>query len=290
MPGVPPPAAPEPLTVLKARTAQKRIVRHCKTNGKSVLERADWPGKWIPIIPVLGDEIEVNGRVDLRGIIRDARDQQRAYNIQVSSSLVEMIGLTPKAPYIIAGGQLTAEYKKYWTTANTKSWAYLPYKAITEGGVFAPPPARQSWVPDITAIVAAIQQSDNDLKATTGFYDASLGERGPEQSGRAILARQKQGEIGSVHFSDNLTRAQWALGRQLLDLIPKIYDAPRILRIKGSDGTMKRAVMVHAGNADACQTSSRRASRRCSTSPSGATTSSSPVARRTRRSARKPSR
>lgn len=242
------PPLPEPLAIVKTRTAQKRVVKWAQINGLQVLKEGTWPGKWIPIIPVLGDEIDLDGRVDLRGLVRDARDQQRVYNFQVSA-LVETIGLTPRAPYIIASGQLDG-FEKQWKTANTKSWAYLPYKPINSNGVYAPPPQRQSFEPAIAAIVAAIQQADNDLKATTGFYDASLGERGPEQSGKAILARQKQGETGSIHFVDNLSRALWALGRQLIDLIPKIYDVPRVLRLTGLDES-KKAVLVHAGNADA---------------------------------------
>jgi len=78
--------------------------------------------------------------------------------------------------------------------------------------------------------------SSDDIKATTGIYDASLGARSNEQSGRAILARQREGDVATFHFQDNLSRAIRHCGRILLDLIPRIYDTPRVLRIVGLDG------------------------------------------------------
>jgi hypothetical protein len=235
---------------VKERPGKKRKVRWAKINGLQVLEEGEWAGKWIPIIPVLGDEIDLDGKMDYRGIVRDMRDQQRVYNYQVSE-LITTMQMASKAPYVIAAEQVEG-YEKFWKTSNMRRWAYLPYKAHSAGGVFAPPPQRNTFEPAIQAIMQSLEFFDNAMKATTGFYDASLGERGPEQSGKAILARQKQGEIGSIHYVDNLGRAMWALGRQLVDLIPKIYDAPRVVRIVGKDD-QKRAVMVHSGPENAPQ-------------------------------------
>jgi len=246
-PGTPPPQIPqipEPLSIVKTRPAKQRIVKWAKITGTQVLKEGTWPGKYIPLIPVVGEEIDLGGKIDLRGIVRDMRDQQRAYNFMVSS-LVETIMLAPKAPWVIAAGQLKG-HEKYWKTANTQAWSYLPYEGVSSNGTYAPPPQRQTFEPAIAAIVAAISQHDNDMKAVTGLWDASLGKRGPEQSGVAIQQRQQQGEIGQIHFPDNLSRSLWALGRQLLDLIPKIYDVPRVIRITGND-EKKRSVMVHAG-------------------------------------------
>ncbi len=43
----------------------------------------------------------------------------------------------------------------------------------------------------VQAVSSALAQADNDLKATTGIYDASLGAPGPEQSGKAIIGRMR---------------------------------------------------------------------------------------------------
>jgi hypothetical protein len=242
-------AAGEPeLTELDRKDGHNRIVHLVKMSGAEVLERSVFPSDWIPLIPVIGEEIHLNGRVDYRGMTRDAKDQQRLYNYQVTS-LVETIADAPKAPWVIADGQVEP-YKTYWKNANTKKFAYLPYKPVSSGGHLVPAPQRQNFEPAIQAIVMAIQQADNDLKATTGFFDASMGERGPEQSGKAILARQKQGETGSANYIDNLGRALWSIGTILVNAIPRVFDAPRIMRIIGQDDQPMR-VMVHAGQKNA---------------------------------------
>jgi hypothetical protein len=53
------------------------------------------------------------------------------------------------------------------------------------------------------------------------------------------LARQREGDVGTYHYGDNLTRAVRHVARQLVDLIPKIYDTQRIARIIGEDGETK---------------------------------------------------
>jgi hypothetical protein len=199
-------------------------------------------------VPVLGDEIDINGELDLRGMVRDARDPQRMYNYWVSAE-TEAIALAPRSPFVAAEGQLEG-YEPQWRMANRRNFAYLQYKPQDVSGTLVPPPQRQSIEPAIAAIVAATKQSDNDLKAVTGIYDASLGEKGPQEAARAIVARQKQSDIANINWIDNLARAMRALGRILLDLIPKVYDAPRVVRILGIDDK-PRMVMVHAGNPDA---------------------------------------
>jgi len=238
-------------TVLQSREVRRRKVKWAKINAVEILEGngdltagQDWPGQWIPIVPVLGDEIDVDGKVDYRGVVRDAKDPQRIYNVQVSS-LMEAVGLAPKAPYVVVEGQLEG-YEHEWETANIKNYAYLTTKPMSIGGQLVPPPQRQNFEPAIQAIIMAVQQADNDIKATTGRHDASLGQRGPQESGRAIMARQSQDDKGSSGFLSNFARAVRFTGEILIDMIPRIYDAPRVQRIIGTDDKPKM-VMLHAG-------------------------------------------
>lgn len=234
---------------LGERENKRREVRHAVINGNEILvgnkdktSGQMWPGKWIPIIPIIGDEIDVNGKVDYRGIVRDARDPQRMFNYW-ESALTESIALSPKSPFIIAKGQLEGLEGK-WNTANTRNWPYLEYHPVDSAGNTVGPPQRNSAEPPIQALIAATQQADFDLKAVTGFHDPSLGNLSAnERSGKAILALQKQGEMANSHYLDNLSRAIRFTGRQLVDLIPKVYDTPRILRILGEDD-QPRTVMV----------------------------------------------
>jgi hypothetical protein len=82
-----------------------------------------------------------------------------------------------------------------------------------------------------------------DIKSATGQYNASLGMTSNERSGKAILARQREGDVGTYHYGDNLARATRHIGRQLVDLIPKIYDTERVARIVGEDGEPATAKM-----------------------------------------------
>jgi hypothetical protein len=211
-------------------------------NGMEVIEEYDWPGRTIPIVAVIADEMDVNGRRRVSGMVRSAKDAQRQYNFMASAA-TEAIALAPKAPFIGVEGAFE-NHEDQWRQANQRNFAYLEYKAISVAGQPAPPPQRNSVEPPIQAMMMMVQQADNDLKATTGLYDASHGAVGPEQSARAILARQNQGGVSTLGYTTALARAIQRTGRILVDIIPKIYDAPRIERIVAPDGTV-RAVGLH---------------------------------------------
>lgn len=223
-----------PEAIVRERKSTRRKVMWRKISAFEVLEEREWPGKHIPIIPVLGEELIVDGKRQLIGLVRYIKDSQRMYNYWQTAQ-TEAIALAPKSPFIIAAGQLEG-YKSLWANANRSTTAYLPYKETTLEGNLLPPPQRQQAEPPVQAMVQAIAQAGEDMKATTGIYDAGLGSRGNETSGKAIMARQREGDTATFHFIDNLSRSIRHLGVILVDLIPKIYDAPRAARILGEDG------------------------------------------------------
>lgn len=216
-----------------------RTVYWCKTNGLEVLEGptevvGDESGV-IPVFPVKGEEKIVDGKKHLAGLVRYAKDPARMYNVWISSATT-MIGMAPKPKYIAAAGQIE-EFKALWEKANDPSVAVLPYTPIDNNGTAVPPPAIQNFEPPIQALALMTKQADNDFKATTGIYDASLGEKGPDESGKAILARQKQTDIAILNFSDNLSRTLLRMYRYILSIIPKVYSERTVMRIIKPDGT-----------------------------------------------------
>lgn len=221
------------LKVENEKTTQIPTIKWCKINAVEKLEETEWMGKWIPIIPVLGDELDVDGKRILEGIVRHAKDPQRMYNYWATSE-TEQIALAPKAPFIGAEGQFEG-YEAQWKSANIKNYPYLQYKPKTIGGVALPPPQRNVYEPAIGAITQARMQSSEDLKATTGIYDAALGNRAQETSGIAIQRRANQSQTANFHYIDNLSRSLKHAGRILVDLIPKVYDTDRAIRIVGED-------------------------------------------------------
>ena len=228
----------------------ERNVKWAKITAMDTLEEQDMPGRYIPIVPVVADDYDIDGQRHISGMVRDAKDSQRMYNYWVSAA-TEMIALAPKAPYIGVEGQFEG-HEKDWQDSNRKSFAYLEYKSMDVEGKPAPPPQRQTFEPPIQAMLAMTAQADNDLKAILGIYDASLGARGPEQSGKAILARQGQSDIANLHYSDNMARSIRLGGKILLDWIPHIYDTPRVLRIIKPDSSVD-SVVTYKGEGQQAQ-------------------------------------
>ena len=221
---------------LRTRKVDRKKVMWMKTNGIDVLDEREWPGKWIPVVRVVGNEFEVEGRVYISGLVRNAKDAQRMYNYWTSQE-AEMLALAPKAPFIGYGGQFEG-YETQWKTANTQNWPYLEVNPDVTDGAGSPLPLPQRAPPPLpqTGLIQAKMGAADDIKGTTGQYDASLGIQGNERSGKAILARERQGDVGTYHYVDNLGRAIRHITRQLVDMIPKIYDTQRIARIIGVDG------------------------------------------------------
>lgn len=208
------------------RTVKSHKVTQYTLSGAEILDTIEWPGKYIPIIPVYGDEVNIEGERHFRSLVRDAKDAQREHNYWRSTA-AETIALAPRAPFIGPIGAFKTAIKK-WRTANDSSHAFIEY----DGPVA---PARQAYSgPDVGAMQQAMAATD-DMKAILGIFDASLGQRSNETSGRAIRERRMQGDTSSFHFIDNLTRAIRHAGRILIDLIPHVYSTERVIRVLGPD-------------------------------------------------------
>lgn len=221
----------ENLIVNERQACTKKIMWY-KACGGCLLDSREWPGKYIPIIPIVGKEVNVDGNIFIMSLTRNAKDAQRMSNYWKSLE-TEMIALQPKVPYIGAKGQF--EGNEDWKKANQKNFPYLEYEPVSSGGQLVPPPQRVANIGIDAGIVNAIRESTDDIKATTGIYDASLGARGNETSGVAINSRKRQGQTANYHFIDSAALATTYLGKIFLDLIPKIYDTARIIRILGDD-------------------------------------------------------
>ena len=208
------------------RTTKSWRVYQKIMSGVEILEKNDWPGKYIPIVPVYGEEINVNGKRYFKSMIRDAKDPQRMLNYWRSAS-TELVALAPKAPYIGRKGAFDTDHQK-WATANTENHAYIEY----DGGE-APQRQPFSGVP-AGALQEAMNASD-DIKAILGMFEPSMGAQGNETSGRAIIARQRESDTGQFHFVDNLARAIRHTGRIVIDLIPHVYTGERVIRVIGED-------------------------------------------------------
>lgn len=230
--------------IVRERTSRKPIVRWVKTNGHEILERTVFPGAIIPIVPVFADTYIKEGKRMFEGIIRQAKDAQRAYNFWYSAE-TEMIALAPKATYIGVEGQFEG-HEGQWANANSLNLPYLEYKPVSSGGQQAPAPVRTQFDPQIQSITLAKQSANEDLKSTTGIYDPSLGAGKPEASGRALITKQRQGEMNNFMYGDNLCKALKHAGGILVGMIPPVYDTKRVIRIVGDVNEKDEVIVINS--------------------------------------------
>jgi hypothetical protein len=229
--------AEEPAPIVNRRPCERPAVKWYLLAGSKILDRKDWAGKYIPIVPVFGEQLIINGKRVLRSLIRDGKDQQRMINYYRSTE-AEVCALQPKQAFIAAEGQLEG-YEDMWADANNINYSTLVYKPTTIAGVPVPPPQRSQPMGLHQGAMAMSEMAAADLMDVIGIHQAGLGMKSNESSGRAILARQREGDTGTFHFIDNCVRAIRYTGMILVDLIPKIYDTQRVVRILGEDGKEK---------------------------------------------------
>lgn len=219
--------------VVSRRKTIKQEVKWCKLTAFEVLEEGTWAGKYIPVVPTYGQQMIVEAKKKRFGLVRQAKDPQRMYNYW-TTSITESVAMAPKAKWILAEGQ-DEGHEQEWAMANIKSYPVLRYKQTDTDGRPAPPPQRMQPEPPPQGIMAAAQSINSDLMAVVGIYDPSQLPTGMI-SGKALQGQQMQQDMTNFHFYDNLTRSIAHTGRIILDLIPKIYDKERVMRIIGDDG------------------------------------------------------
>lgn len=261
-------APPEWVTKDTVRVAEYFEIKEEKVEGKRPKKKVIWrkinaveildgevkgkrlPGTSIPIFTATGDDIDVNGKRFLAGLVRNAKGPQRMYNYFCSMA-TQTMALAPVAPVMVVEGQLSG-FEKQWENANTGDIAVLTYKQIDVGGKPCPPPVHFQAEPPIEGTAMMIRQASMDLKAATGLYDPSLGQRRGDESGKAIERLQSQGDVATLNYSDNMAREMRRCGRVMLEWIRELYEVPRIQRIIKPDGSVTQ-VVIHNGPEQAAE-------------------------------------
>lgn len=218
--------------MLRERKADSYRVEMRAINGMEELEeRSDWPGCYLPIIRVVGEETNIGDRLVRGGLIRNARDAQVLFNVQ-RSSLAEAMAMAPKAKWLGTTKNFAAT-KRQWANANQLNFPFLTYTPDKD----APgPPQRIAPEMPAAGLLQDVTLAAQDIEATIGIYRENLGKESNAQSGRAILSRQREGDVGTFLYTDNLADAVVQGVRVMVDIIPRVYDTPRIVRVLGEDG------------------------------------------------------
>ena len=221
------------IVVVDKRPSYKKTIKYCKLTANDIIEEGTWAGKYIPIIPVYGRHIVIGDKRKKFGMIRYAKDPQRMYNFW-QTSITEGVALAPKAKWLIAEGQ-DEGHESDWANANIKSFPLLRYKQTDIEGRAAPVPQRLQPEPPQAGIMAAAAGVDDDIKSIMGVFDPAQLKQG-NISGKALNGQQQQVDLTNFDYYDNLTRSISHCGTIILDLLPKIYDTERVMRIIGDDG------------------------------------------------------
>lgn len=206
-----------------------------KIAGNRVIDQRPWPGKYIPIVRVIGEETVIEGKLDRKGHTRAMKDPQRMYNYWASEATAQ-VALQTKTPYT-AAAEAIENFENYWKNANTSNTSILPYNAFSEDGKEIPRPQREQPPQMASAYVQGMQLCENQMMMASGQYQSQFGQNENATSGKAINERQRQGDTATYHFIDGLAVAIRFTGVILIDLIPKIYDTERVIRILAKDGT-----------------------------------------------------
>lgn len=226
----------EPPKVAKRRTEDQIVIRHRIITAFEILDGGAegniFPGKFIPIVLLKGKEINIEGKNYVYGLVRHAKDTQKMYNYW-NTAAAETIALAPKSPWIGTPKQFEG-FERDYAAANVENMPFLQYNADPE----APgPPQRTAPPQPPVAIFQMIAKGEETLKSVIGMFNADVGASGSEQTGAAIIARQRPGDIGTYEFTENRDRAVTYTGKILNSIIPHIYDSERDVRLRNVDNT-----------------------------------------------------
>ena len=215
------------------RESYRRSVMWYKTTAFEELDKKPWPGRWIPIVPVYGDQYMIEGKKRRSGLVRNGRDPQIMLNYWHTAA-TEALAMAPKAKWLMAEGQ-DEDYEREWANANISPSPVLHYKTTDVNDREVGRPERIQPEPPPSGILEMVSGASNSLQKVMGMFDPATRAGGPT-SGKALQGERGQSEMSNFHYYDNLTRSIKHTGRIILDLVPKIYDSARVVRIIGDDG------------------------------------------------------
>lgn len=207
--------------------------------GNEIAEMTVWAGKYIPIVRLAAEESVIDGQMDRKGHVRSLKDPQRMFNYWASAA-TEQIALQTKTPWL-APARAIETYQEIWKNAAITEPTVLPWDDVDDSGNPIAKPERIAPPTIAQAYMAGLEISEHQMAMVSGQVPATMGEPSNERSGKAINARQRQGENATYHFIDILASALRFTGKILIDLIPKIYDTPRVVQIVAEDGKRSAA-------------------------------------------------
>ena len=214
---------------MRRKTTKKTVCMYLVT-GHAILEGpVEYEISRLPIFRVPGWEIQTGKKKIRFGLVRFAKDPQRLLNYWRSVS-AEVLALAPRQQWLIHESQ-SGDQDEFRNAAQSGD-TVLTWTGSVEPKRMEPPAVN-------AAVLQEAALNSQDMKDVTGLHDASLGARSNETSGKAILARQKEGDVASYIYQDNLKAAIAECGRVVNEWIPQVFDKVRSIRLLGEDGAQR---------------------------------------------------
>ena len=224
-----------PESIVREREVLDQSILYFKIAGSQIIERGEWPGRFIPLVPVIGEEYVIEGELDRKGHTRNLKDAQRTYNFW-SSSAVEHVALQTKTKWFIPVGA-TENLETYYSTLNQQNYPFIPYHATDLNGNPLPPPAPIEPPTMGEGYIKGMMVAQAELMMTSGQREENFGQPTNAISGKAINERQRMGDNATYHFIDGLAVAIRHVANIILDVAPHIYTERQLRRIMAEDGT-----------------------------------------------------
>ncbi len=227
------------------QVVEKQIKFEIIAGGTQTYDETDWDGHYIPIIKVLGEELQpYDSERRCEGMVRPGRDAGIGFNVMISK-LVETVGLTP-IPALILDPESIENYEEWYKVAATRALPYLPQRTRGDDGREFREAHRPSVDPNLQPLAMATQMFSEGVQSTMGVHDPSFGKVDPRlKSGKAIQSVVEQDQHGTSNYMDNLHRSVHFEGLVINDLLYPTYGRPgRIAKMIGRDNET-RTIPMH---------------------------------------------
>lgn len=216
---------------------EEKHVEWSLMTGDEIIDETTILCKWVPLVPVYGNVLWIDGKRHVCGLTRQLMDGQRARNFERTAH-IEMIAMQPKAPFILPFESVEA-FEDEWSGIGRSNQPYLPYNALDSEGRPLPAPQRLAPPPIPSAFIQGAEQATSDMQAAIGMYKSNLGAPSNAVSGRAKMQDQREGDTATYHYVDNQRRAIEHVARIIVNMIPQYYNEGQEVRTLGMNGDTK---------------------------------------------------
>ena len=244
------------------REVNKKYAQMYLASGLDLLEGPyELPISRLPVFRVPGWEVNVGEWKHRWGLIRFLKDPQRLHNYW-RSVVAEKIMQTPRAVWL--AGQTAVQGRE----ADFRNSHLSDNPLLIYNDESAAKPERLQPAQLEESLISQAEMTTQDLKDVSNIHEANLGMPSNEVSGAAIMARQRVSDTGTIIYHDNLNAAIEQCGQVVNELIPFVYDTPRMIKVLGEDGKQQLQMVNVPNNPNSVDLSIGKYSVSVSTGPS----------------------